>query len=157
MENNKETRSNNEGSLSISMKNFNGLYEVRDATPDDYNFIYKTFLNGIYYGDTWLSEIPKPIFMKYYRALAEVLIKSPKATVKVACLPDEPNVILGYSILSSDFQTIHFVYVKEVWRKKGIGRSLVPQYPTAVTHLTSMGRLLLPKLEAAVFNPFKLY
>jgi hypothetical protein len=99
--------------------------------------------------------------MKNYKAVAEALIA--KRTIKVACLREDPDVIIGYSILSNDFQTIDWVYVKSskqpdgtTWRNKGVGKSLVPQYPTSVSHLTVLGKELLKKFPNTVFNPFSI-
>jgi GNAT superfamily N-acetyltransferase len=134
------------------MDKFIGLYDIRDFKESDANFIYASFLKGLYYGDSWFSSIPKDIFMENYKKVIQVLIK--KSEVKIACLKDEPDVIIGYSILSIDYQTIHFVYVKEKWRNRGIGKSLLPQYPSAVTHLTTLGKKLLNKINNPIFNPF---
>lgn len=136
------------------MSGFQGLYDVRDSKPSDKNFILATFLRGLYYGETWFSEIPKDIFMDNYKTIASSLLNSPRVTIKVACLPEDPDTIIGYSILSTDYQTLHFVYVKSAWRLKGVGKSLVPAHPTYVSHLTQLGKSLLLKLKPAVFNPF---
>lgn len=133
---------------------FNGLYNIRDFEPSDTNLILATFLRGLYYGDSWFSLIPKPIFIQHYKPVIEVMIA--KRTIKIACLPDDPTVILGYSIMSNDFQTIDWVFVKSAWRKKGIGKSLLPQFPTAVTHLTKIGLTLMSKFPNCIFNPFAL-
>jgi GNAT superfamily N-acetyltransferase len=129
-------------------------YEIRDMVDSDKNFIYASFLKGLYYGDSWYSEIPKPVFMHYYKQFVQSLLDSPKVTVKIACLKEDQDVILGYSILSADYLVIHWVFVKEKWRLKGIGRSLLPKYPSAVTHLSKLGRKLLIKYSTVIFNPF---
>lgn len=136
------------------MSKFSGLYNIRDIKPEDINFVLATFLRGLYYGDSWFSKIPKQVFMDNYKNVAESLVH--KATVKVACLKDDPDVIIGYSILSNDYQTIHYVYVKAAWRKQGIARSILPQYPTTVTHLTTLGNQLITKFKDVIFNPFQL-
>lgn len=136
------------------MSSFQGLYDIRDYQTEDANFILATFLRGLYYGDSWFSLIPKDIFMKHYKVVAEALLKT--RTVKVACLKEDPSVILGYSILSNDYQGIDWVFVKSAWRKQGIGKSLVPQRPSYVTHLTKLGKDLLVKFPNTVFNPFNL-
>ncbi len=136
------------------MSGFQGLYNIRDSKDSDKNFILATFLRGLYYGETWFSDIPKDIFMDNYKLIAQALINSPKVVIKVACLPEDADTIIGYSILSNDYQTVHFVYVKSIWRLKGVGKSLVPQHPTFVSHLTQLGKTLLSKLKPAVFNPF---
>lgn len=131
------------------------LYQIRDSKPADDNFILATFLRGVYYGNPITAMIPKDIFMAHYKYKAEALVKDRnKAIVKIACLPDDEDVIIGYSILSTDYQTIHYVYVKDRFRKQGIGRSLVPQYPQAVSHLTALGISLLTKFKDCHYNPF---
>lgn len=137
------------------MPDFSGMYNIRDMEVADKNFILATFLRGLYYGDSWFSMIPKQIFMDNYKKVIETLVDSPDCVVKVACLKDEPNVILGYSILSNDFQGIHWVFCKTVWRKRGIAKALLPKYPTYVTHLSSLGKSLLTKFDKTIFNPFK--
>ncbi len=132
------------------------LWMVRDYKNEDFAFVKSCFLRGIYYGNSWYNTIPKDIFMENYSKVAEAMINSPKKVIKVACLKDEEDVILGYSVMSFDFSTIDFVFVKSAFRKRGIGRSLVPKFPKYVTHLTELGKTLLPKLKDCVFNPFAL-
>lgn len=143
------------------MSDFKGYFDIRDVRSTDHNFIITTFLNGVYYGDSWFSLIPKAIFIEEYRQVIMKLLASPNVIINVACLPDDPDVIIGYSILSSDFSTIHWVYVKAgkasaPWRKKGIARALLPERPSATTHLTELGKILMKKYEGLIFNPFKL-
>jgi hypothetical protein len=143
------------------MSKFRELYDVRDGKLEDINFILATFMRGVYYGNPWFNKIPKEIFMRCYKPVIEVLLT--KAVVKVACLKDDTDIILGYSILSQDFRTIHWVYVKSsklpdgtTWRQKGIAKSLVPVDPVSVSHLTDMGEKLLDKFkQKPIFNPFQ--
>ena len=137
------------------MSDFKGLYDVRDANDKDISFILATFLRGLYYGDSWFSQIPKDIFMNNYKKVAQAIVMNPSNFIKVACLKEDSDVILGYSILGDNFRTIHWVYVKSAWRKKGIGRSLVPEFPSSVSHLTALGKSLMDKLpKETIFNPF---
>ncbi len=155
MENTKDIRKDNERILPRLMSNFIGLYDIRDAVKSDTNLILATFLRGLYYGDSWFSLIPKQTFMIHYKPVVESLLQNPMINIKVACLPEDQNVVIGYSILSADYQTIHWVYVKNHWRNKGIATSLLPHYPTTVTHLTRLGKDLLNKFETKpIFNPF---
>lgn len=136
------------------MSNFQGLYHIRDYKESDKSFVLATFLRGLYHGDSWFSQIPRDVFMNSYKIIAESMIVSPKNIIQIACLKEDSDVILGYSILSADFKAIRWVYVKSVWRKQGIGRSLVPQFPSTVTHLTILGKSLMDKIPTAIFNPF---
>lgn len=136
------------------MTDLRDLYNVRDYKTSDKNFVLATFLRGLYHGDSWFSQIPRDIFMENYSRIAEAMVNNTNTLIKIACLPDDEDVILGYSILSSNYNTIHWCYVKSAWRKQGIAKSLLPQYPTYITHLSSVGKSLMYKFPNAVFNPF---
>lgn len=132
------------------------LYNIRIGKAADHNLVKATFLRGLYYGDSWFSSTDKDSFMANYEKVVSHLLGSPNALLSVACLPDDPDVILGYSLTSLDQTTIHWVFVKKNWRKMGIAKSLCPDAPTTVTHLTKLGKALLPKLTAVTFNPFQI-
>jgi hypothetical protein len=138
------------------MSNFEGLYAIRDGTPSDDNFILATFLKGLYYGDSWFSLIPKDLFMVNYKHIVQSLVKSPKVSIKVACLKEDPSIILGYIMMSKDEKTVHWIFIKSIWRKRGIGKSLWPTSATAVSHLSSLGKNLMSKVPNVVFNPFSI-
>lgn len=135
---------------------FEGLYDVRPGVKSDENFILATFLRGLYYGDSWFSLIPKDIFMANYKHIAKAILENKNTVVLVACLKDDPDVTLGYSLSSKDGSTIHWIYCKSNWRKKGIGRSLLPGKYTYVSHLSKLGKSLLEKINNPQFNPFSL-
>lgn len=137
----------------------NELLNIRDVRPSDKNFIYASWLRGAYYGDTWFGDIPKNIFMTCYHKVLETILSRPGIDIKVACLKEDPEVILGYAVVlnTAPGPVLHWVFVKSAWRKIGIGKSLMPDGLTAVTHLTKVGKILLPKLPGKpVFNPFLL-
>lgn len=136
------------------MSKFDGLYIIRTANPDDRNFVLKSFLLGLYYGDSWFSKVPKDIFMNNYKRVAVSLFDNPRNLIVVACLPEDPSVILGYSIVSGDGTTLHWVYVKEKWRRHGIMTRIVPKSINCVSHLTELGLKLVSK--DITFNPFNL-
>jgi len=127
-------------------------FVVRDFKPEDLPLIMSTWLKGLYYGETFFSDIPKNIFMDNYKKFLIAILE--RSVVKVACSPEDADQIFGYSVLSPDFTTIHWVFVKTLYRNKGIAKSLVPQYPTYVSHLTPVGKTLLSKFKDCVFNPF---
>jgi GNAT superfamily N-acetyltransferase len=131
-------------------------YIIRFYKPEDKSFIMATSLLGLYYGDSWFSMIPKDIFMDNYKKVFEHFIDSPTTGIAIACLPDDHDVILGYSIVSSDLETLHWVFVKSAWRKQGIAKSLVPANIKWVTHLSTTGKDLLRKHKNVKFNPFKI-
>lgn len=133
--------------------NKSDLIALRVANKGDHNFIFSTMLRSLFYGETWFSLIPKHVFMTNYHGVIERIIFDPKNTLVVACLKDEPDVLLGYSIVGPD--AIHFVYVKRSWRSIGLAKSLVPADIKIVTHVTISGLAIVRK-KNWVFNPFKI-
>ena len=141
----------------MSNSGIEGLYTVRSFIPaTDLAFVKATWLRGLYYGDSWFSKIPKAVFMDAYSPALDKLLSSGTVEIVVACQKEDPDVILGYSVLSTDAQILHWIYVKSVWRQKGIARRITPKHPSSVSHLTKVGLSLLPKLPNTIFNPFKL-
>ncbi len=138
-----------------------GSYIIRDAIGSDRNFIFATWLRGLYYGDSWFNKIPKPIFMENYHKVIERILDQSNVTIKVACLADDPDVILGYSIYrTANFggivvNTLDWVFVKSAWRKIGIGKKLLPDKIQAYTHITKLaGDIIKLKAPSLIFNPF---
>lgn len=135
------------------MSNF---FSIRSYVPEDKNFVISTFLRGLYYGNTFYNMIEKDAFMAEYKKVVEALLVSPNVVISVACLPDEPSVILGYVIMARNSGTIHWSFVKSVWRNKGIFKALLPPKMDTFTHFTDLGlKLQKQKAPNMVFNPFK--
>jgi len=133
----------------------NVTYEIRDYNPEtDKSLIMASWLKGLYYGNSFFGMVEKDLFMNHYKQYLEVVLS--KSTVKVACLIEDKDTILGYSVLSPDFLVIHWIFVKKLFREKGIGKSLCPSHPKYFSHITDGCKDLIPKLNGAVFNPFAL-
>lgn len=137
------------------------LIQTRDYRPTDRNFILATWLRGTYYGDSWFSEIPKNIFMEQYHKILESFLLRPGVNIKVACLKEEPEVILGYAVSrnikngEADISVLDWVFVKAAWRKIGIAKMIIPSRINTCTHLTKAGlSILKQKLPNVIFNPF---
>ena len=135
------------------------LVAIRLGNESDKNFILATMLRGLYYGNTWFGMIPKNIFMQCYHTILERLIAHPDAKVTVACLKDDPEVVLGYSIsrTTQGVTILDYMFVKSAWRRIGIAKSLMPENVFAVTHLTRPGASIMKsKLPNVPYNPFLL-
>lgn len=131
------------------------LVAVRDGTHDDINFILATWLRGLYYGDSIFSNMVKDTFMHKYHTVLENILASPNTVIRVACLRDDPGVILGYAVMRKDLKTIDFVFVKKVWRGIGIAKQIIPSTVTSATHFNKTGLSLL-KSRNLTFDPFLL-
>lgn len=136
--------------MTIQKKN---LITYRASTTDDEHFILSTWLRGLYYGNSWFRQIPKEIYFKNYEPLLKK--KLPHLQTQVACLVEDPSIILGYAVMEKKQNLIflHWVFVKKTWREIKIAKDLMKPFKIeAVTHLTTLGKQLLPK--HIHFNPF---
>ena len=122
---------------------------VRQVDETDLPFIFSTWLKGLYHGNELYGKTNQDLFYSKYHKVIEALLKV--SEVKIACLQDEPDVVLGYSVALGN--TLHWVFVKKAWRKLGISKSLVNPTITTVSHLTKVGESIAKKKDWT-FNPF---
>ncbi len=143
------------------------LLLIRDYQASDHNFIYASWLNGLYYGNRWnpkvqrvrgapldfYSSIDKDTFMLNYHKVLDKLLSKPSVLITVAALKEDPEVAVGYAV--TEKPVFHWIFVKEPWRKMGVGSMLVnlSDYD-CYTHLTKVGWSTKPRHWQ--FNPWKL-
>lgn len=128
---------------------------LRDYKPEsDRSFILATWLRGLYYGDSWFSLIPKATFMEAYHNILERILINPGITIKIACLKEDSDVILGYSVYHKVPKglALDWVFVKSAFRNIGVASMLTPDNVVCCTHLTKVGKSIKPKNWE--FNPF---
>lgn len=128
------------------------LIDFRAAKASDVPFILATWLRGLKFGNSWFKLIESDAFYEVYHKVLERILVKPQSKILVACLKEDPEVILGYSVVEDN--KLHWVHVKKAWRKSGIAKALVPGNIKVVTHLTDVGKAVFLKKKDWVFNPF---
>jgi len=118
------------------------LVKIRNGTIEDEAFIYSTWLRPLYYDNEENSEINKEKFMKANANRIKQITTYPSVNVKIACLSDAPDVILGYAVI--EWRKLWWVYVKKAWREMGIAKKLVPGNIVSCAYLTRLGKSLKP-------------
>ncbi len=139
------------------------LYIIRKALPEDISFIYSSWLKSFRYGSTANKLIRTNVFFTNYREVLDSILA--KSLTLVACLPDSPEVILGYMVYEEDI--LHYCFIKHSFRRLGIASSLLEQTglkdsEVQVTHMTNelsgfFDTLILVKGLKLEYNPFLLY
>lgn len=139
------------------------LIDIRPYIEDDKNFVLATWLRGLYYGDSFYNSIPKAIFMENYHSILEGFLIINADNIVIACLKEDPDVILGYSVVrqvkigEADISVLDWIFVKTAWRGIGIAKMLLPKKVNACTHLTKLGASIIKSHDLnIIFNPFLL-
>lgn len=129
------------------------LVELRSGTEEDLSFVLATWLKGLKYGNRIYKLVEDRVYYIVYHQVLERLLKKPTIKITVACLKEDPSVILGYSV--SEGPNLHWIFVKKSWRNIGVGTLLFPIETTTVTHITDS---CIPVLSSKglIFNPFLL-
>lgn len=136
------------------MSNKQDLYIVRDMVPGDKNFILATWLRGLRFGNDWFGLIDSRTYFETYHNILERLLAAPGVQVRVACMKDDADVIFGYSVYKND--RLDWIFVKSAWRGIGVGKALMPDTITKVSHVTKLGASYLREHPGIIFDPFSL-
>lgn len=126
------------------------IISFREYTSADEPFIFATWLKGLYFGNSWFKAIDKACYLLAYRKIIQNILFHKGTEVKIACLKEDPEIIIGYSIFEGHI--LHWVHVKKEFRGLGIAKRLVPKDTLICTHITKIGLLIKPK--KIIFNPF---
>ncbi len=137
---------------SVGVINKSELIDFRDGVEADHAYIYSSWLQGLRYANDYFELIEKSAYFEHQHARIEAILKDFEVTVRIACLRDDPSVILGYCVYKND--RLDFVLVKNRWRGIGLARDLVPAGIATTTHLTKTGTSILKKHPNVRFNPY---
>lgn len=134
---------------------------IRDALPNELNFIYATWLNSYKHDSALGKSCTNTTFFAEYPSIIDKILSQPKTKISIACFPDTPNIILSYLIYEAP-NLLHYLFTKEIYRKNGIAHHLFedafsfPDPSVIATHRTQQGESFLQRLKVT-YNPFKLF
>ncbi len=133
--------------------------EIRRAKRSDIPFITSSWLKSNRHG-YMVRSVPNNIYYYNHHKILEELL--PRSVVLVACNAEDPDQILGWMCAEvvDTAMVIHYVYVKQSFRKFGIAKRIVnlmktTEDPPAVmaTHSNPEVRDLL-KEKNIIYNPY---
>ncbi|TXH10163.1 MAG: N-acetyltransferase [Spirochaetes bacterium] len=126
--------------------------QVRQAHTGDERFIHSSWFQS-YWKATASKSVPREIYKSEQDNLIDRLIRGSR--IVVAFLEEVPDEILGYSI--STPEVCHWVYVKGVYRRRGIASQLMPHSLKYFSHWPdSSGRKFFEKFGLQ-FNPYTIH
>lgn len=110
---------------------------LRPSRTNDINFVYSSWLK-CYREDSPLTKYTRRrLFFEGHQKILDGLLASPQVQVIVACDGEEQDLIYGY--LAYEPGVLHFIYVKEAFRKMGIAKQLMSKLDLEnfkISHLT---------------------
>ena len=125
-----------------------------DVIGDARHFILSKWLRSLRYENDFFRLIAAPAYWTAYQVHIKRILS--QATVAVAVLTDDPDVILGFSVYRGS--ALDYVYVHKHHRRLGIARTLVPAGIDTITHLTKNALTIWGSHERArswKFDPFR--
>lgn len=142
---------------------------VRGAVATDIPLLTNAWLKS--YREGYMpSAVSNTVYFAEHHKLLEEII--PRCETVVACNGEDPDQVFGFVTweLYDNIALIHYLYVKHVYRKLGVGTRLVRLVlaPDGVakdviltTHLTSPVKAMMKRGDYAgptiVYNPYMLF
>lgn len=118
------------------------------------NFVISRWSKSYRYGNDYIKLIDSDSYFATYTTYIMRLLTQRETMVRIACLADEPDTALGFSVTRGNI--LDYVHVHKDARKHGIGSLLIPDGIETITHLTKTGLKLWPtKMPKVIFDPFK--
>lgn len=136
--------------------------EIRPYMPDDQNYILSTWLRSYHEQSPFAKSMRTRIYFEYHEKVAKRILERSDAVI-VACLPDDPGVILGYLVHERDQKLgniLHFCFVKGAFRGEKISRLLFRQAgiinttEAFFTHKIFAMEWVTEKYPGLTYNPY---
>lgn len=135
-------------------------FPIREAKGADLNFIYKAWTESFRYHSGIGKTHRNHVFFTEYPKVIDQILSSPDTKVLIVNAPDQEDVIIGF--LAYAPLTIHYVFVKNVFKRMGIATALInrafpdPNTPIIYTHETFEARDALKSKPRFIHDHFKL-
>ena len=99
--------------------------DFRKGNPEDHALILSSWLNGAYNHCSAFRDMPKSLFYGLHHVTCKRLLACSDTLLCVDA--EDPHHVLGYLVYVNykNFSVIHWVYVKQVFRKFGMGVELL--------------------------------
>jgi ribosomal protein S18 acetylase RimI-like enzyme len=129
--------------------------KIRSMLDTDVNFVLSTWLKSYYEelrrnGSKGVIYPKDDVFFQGHQNKIKDLLT--KAKCEVCTAPDDDNQIIGYVVY--DLDSVHYIYVKQVFRKMGVAKALISRAFTArlYSHHTRFTKFINKGLQ---YDPYK--
>ena len=99
------------------------VIDIRRYHPlTDESYLYESWMLNYRVGNC-----PSPIKNIGQRKRINRILKDTANSVYIACFAEDPDLILGYIVVNESLNALHWLYVKNKYRKSGIATALLGQ------------------------------
>lgn len=109
-------------------------YPAKELPHEYLGLIYSSWLRSLRNGNDAFKLIDAQAYYRHYHPYIGHILAHPDATIRMATLSDDKDVVLGFSVTRG--QLLDYVWVQYDFRRLGIGKMLVPYDITTITHFT---------------------
>lgn len=114
------------------------MFKLRMSNVGDINFVYSTWLRSYKHDSPLTKYTKRELFFDQHQKILDRLLSKEGMRVSIACDPDDEMIIYGYLVYEPN--VIHYIYVKDAFRRRGIATTLLNQLQSLDTfeasHLT---------------------
>ncbi len=137
--------------------------EVRPyRSSEDKAFVYSTWLRNYKHSSYFAKRIRPVVFFAGHHALLDHLFNKPEIMCAIACSPEDPGQIFGYLAYQLRPKPIlHFIFVKDDFRKMGVARTLIKSTGIDVasatfTHWTYPVDDIIRRFPEMIYSPYEM-
>ncbi len=137
---------------------------IRPYEPEDQALIFSSWLQSYWDGLVrYLLPVAKTTYYGEQHRLIDRAFHRPGTVTVIAASSAEPHVIIGWLMAerTPKAEILHYVYVKEPFRRLGIARTMLSAVGKGLatlqyTHTTKRWQQIMQRYPDAVFNPWLL-
>jgi hypothetical protein len=135
------------------------MIPIREFKEADTNFVISTWLRSYYSNQTGYKEKAETFYACHQKQIKK-LWNSKDLLCYVAHDPNDEDIIFGFAVFGTDY-TLHYVCVKEIYKKMGVCKALLTKFYKArdeitVSHWTK-DCAALKKLYKLNYNRYKFF
>lgn len=136
------------------MSSYTVIAYPAEKLPDEYkHVVHARWLRSLRHGNDFFRLVDAEGYYAAYFQHIITMMNRPGATIRMAVLTDDRDVVLGFSVARGSI--LDYVHVQAAQRRMGIGKSLIPKDIDTITHLTKTGLTIWgSKYGYWKFNPF---
>lgn len=116
----------------------------------DAAMLFSTWRNALWFDTADRDESKNHKFFRDCTRLIKTILANTDTKVRVACLSDDPNLILGVSVVNKE--NLIWIYVKADYRARGIATLLAKGTSTVSNPSTRIGKAIMKNKELKVHN-----